>query len=1088
MTQADRRGEDPGADTDGARVTVNDTGNASSTAGARAITGYLGPVPEAGAAGDVQISGTGTATASEGGTAISGYIHHLSIGPGGTIITGHLPAQIDPALSGLPSASPTFTGREDDVQRLLGLLGPHRGHEQVMVASIVGLAGVGKTELALQTAQRALREPEWFPGGVLFRNLHGYDPDRRVAPDAALDSLLRALGIPSEHIPGDLDGRAALYRSVLSAYARHNRRILVILDNAATVEQVQLLIPSDGSTALLITSRHNLAVGKRVELNVLAPEAAVDLMRNSLQQVHDASDARFDQDPHEALQIARLCGFLPLALQIAAALLADAPSRPLASLSQSLSDVHHRLDQLTREDRAVRAALDLSYANLSQAQARMFRLLALNPGPDLSTETAAHLADAHPLRTQQLLQDLARAHLVELGAIWGRWRLHDLVRLYASECAAKEPTKAEDVRRLLTYYLERVTRANEYVLDLAEPAPSGFHDRPEALAWLDAERDNLLAAADLAETTGHTEIAHALPMALEDYLSTHDYQEEWRASAVLAIRAAHSLGDKRAEARAGVSLSDALRALNAPAVAIAVARKAAEIFRSQGDQPGEGMALRALASALGDAGRHEESVRMSEKAIPLLQHGPNRHIAAVALMDYGVHLIDAERYSEATDTLREALAVLSQTSRSVESLALRNLAGALDGVGRRGEAIGTLQQALARAPEEGGRWDTINAAEASFFLGTLLEEDEQHPQASQAFQQAAELSEKAGNGSRAAQALTALAASLMAQERHEEAADALHAAVTLTRRATEATGDAFGPEVAELLMILSTPLVKLRRFDDAVSSLREALAILRRLTAEDPHTHESGLAPTLEVLSRVLSQDDDQLPATLEAEAEAVEINASIVRFHYLRATRQSRLGPDHPDTLRARHNLASFRGEAGDPAGAAAAFMALLADRERALGPDHPHTLATRGELEYWCSEAGDQAGAITGFTQLLADQERVLGSDHPDTLITRYNLAWCRGEAGDPTGAITGFAQLLADQERVLGPDHLDTLITRHNLAWCRGEAGDPTGAITGFTQLLADQERVLGPDHPHTLEARHHLAHWQQRAEREDEHGAT
>ncbi|MGW1364968.1 tetratricopeptide repeat protein [Streptomyces chartreusis] len=190
-------------------------------------------------------------------------------------------------------------------------------------------------------------------------------------------------------------------------------------------------------------------------------------------------------------------------------------------------------------------------------------------------------------------------------------------------------------------------------------------------------------------------------------------------------------------------------------------------------------------------------------------------------------------------------------------------------------------------------------------------------------------------------------------------------------------------------MVLSKPLVKLRRFDDAVNALREALAILRRLTHLDPHAHESGPAPTLEFLGRVLSHDDDQLPAALEAAAEAVEINASIVRFHYLRETRQYRLGPDHPDTLRARHSLAWCRGEAGDPAGAVAALMTLLADRELVLGADHPHTLSTRGGLAYWRSEASDPAGAVAEFAQLLTDQERVLGPDHPDTLEARHDLA---------------------------------------------------------------------------------------------------
>ncbi|MFE9679752.1 tetratricopeptide repeat protein [Streptomyces sp. NPDC006259] len=193
-------------------------------------------------------------------------------------------------------------------------------------------------------------------------------------------------------------------------------------------------------------------------------------------------------------------------------------------------------------------------------------------------------------------------------------------------------------------------------------------------------------------------------------------------------------------------------------------------------------------------------------------------------------------------------------------------------------------------------------------------------------------------------------------------------------------------------------------------------------------------------------------------------------------------LGPDHPDTLTARHNLAYWRGggEAGDVAGSAAAFAELLADRLRVLGPDHPDTLTTRADLTFWRGRAGDPAGAATATAELLVDSLRVLGPDHPDTLTTRHNLAYWRGGAGDPAGAATAFAELLADFLRVLGPDHPDTLLARHNLAHWRGEAGDAAGAATAFAELLADSLRVLGPDHPATLTTRYYLAHWQGQAD--------
>ncbi|WP_455431570.1 FxSxx-COOH system tetratricopeptide repeat protein [Streptomyces griseosporeus] len=212
---------------------------------------------------------------------------------------------------------------------------------------------------------------------------------------------------------------------------------------------------------------------------------------------------------------------------------------------------------------------------------------------------------------------------------------------------------------------------------------------------------------------------------------------------------------------------------------------------------------------------------------------------------------------------------------------------------------------------------------------------------------------------------------------------------------------------------------------------------------------------------------------------EAGQVTAAAAHFQRLTETTGHRLGPDHPDTLTARHNLAYWRAEAGDTAGAAAAFEQLLADRVRVMGEDHPDTLATRHNLASWRGVAGDAAGAAAAFEHVLADRLRVLGEDHPDTLTTRSNLASWRGEAGDAAGAAAAFEQLLADHLRVLGEDHPDTLITRSNLARWRGHAGDAAGAAVAYEHVLADCLRVLGEEHPDTLTTRHELAYWRRKA---------
>ncbi|MEU8007685.1 FxSxx-COOH system tetratricopeptide repeat protein [Catellatospora sp. NPDC049111] len=212
---------------------------------------------------------------------------------------------------------------------------------------------------------------------------------------------------------------------------------------------------------------------------------------------------------------------------------------------------------------------------------------------------------------------------------------------------------------------------------------------------------------------------------------------------------------------------------------------------------------------------------------------------------------------------------------------------------------------------------------------------------------------------------------------------------------------------------------------------------------------------------------------------EAGQVTAAADYYQRLHQTAHQRLGPDHPDTLTTRNDLADWIGQAGDAGGAVTAFEQLLADRLRVLGPAHPHTLNTRHNVARWRGHAGDAGGAVTAFEQVLVDDLRILGPDHPDTLTTRNNLAYWRGQAGDPAGAVTAFEQQLADFLRLLGPDHPHTLTTRNNLAHWRGQAGDADGAVTAFEQVLADRLRVLGPDHPQTLNTRNNLALWRGQA---------
>ncbi|MER5210507.1 tetratricopeptide repeat protein, partial [Streptomyces sp. NPDC002838] len=209
---------------------------------------------------------------------------------------------------------------------------------------------------------------------------------------------------------------------------------------------------------------------------------------------------------------------------------------------------------------------------------------------------------------------------------------------------------------------------------------------------------------------------------------------------------------------------------------------------------------------------------------------------------------------------------------------------------------------------------------------------------------------------------------------------------------------------------------------------------------------------------------------------ESGQVTAAITHFRRLVDATRDRLGPDHPNTLTARNNLALWQGTSGDAAGAADAMAELLPDFLRVFGPDNLNTLMARGNLADWRGKSGDAAGAADALTDLLPDYLRVLGPDHPDTLTTRGGLAKWRGNAGDAAGAADAMAELLADCLRVFGPDHPDTLSARGGLAFWRGELGDAAGAAEAFAELLADEEQALGSDHPETLTTRNNLAFWQ------------
>lgn len=592
----------------------------------------------------------------------------------GRNIVVKLPAQITPALSGLPAATPTFTGRDADLRVLLALLDPQSEANKVMISAVAGLAGVGKTELAVQAAHLALRRG-WFPGGVLFVDLYGYDEDRRIDAERALDGLLRALGIPAEYIPNGTQDKARLFASALAAFADHDRRLLVVIDNVSSTEQARPLLPTDGVTSAIVTSRHTMGgLGARImDLMVLSQDATVELLSQALQVARGPADTRVHDHPAEARKIADLCGYLPLAAQIIAALLADDPARPLSSMAADLANVHTRLNEMRYEDKAVHAAFDLSYRQLEPGQARLFRLITLDRGPEISSEAAATLAASDQRSARRMLEALARAHLVEHGSAYGRWRMHDLVRLYADEqgyVEAESDNRPSALGRLLDYYLTTARAATTYLDPAAANAASQrFPTRDKAMEWLDTELPNLIAIT-LAVSDHPVEVLE-LTFTITNFLNQEQRWDEQVAVAEAAVQAARQLDDLDEESKALEILFNALLQLRRPEDAVAVGQRTATVYRELHRRNAESHLL-SLCAFLSGLKQETEALAATREAVAVYRHWLRTNpsdadlgLAYVLLRFAMVRAGHRVELIEALTTVQEAIGIFERSEVSI---------------------------------------------------------------------------------------------------------------------------------------------------------------------------------------------------------------------------------------------------------------------------------------------------------------------------------------------------------------------------------------------------------------------------------------
>ncbi len=343
----------------------------------------------------------------------------------------------------------------------------------MVISAVSGTAGVGKTGLALRWAHRVRGE---FPDGQLYVNLRGYDPDQPLSAGYALAGFLRALGVPGQEIPPEPDERATLYRSLLDG-----RRMLIVLDNASSVEQVRPLLPGTPSALVVVTSRDSLGGlvardgARRLDLDLLPPEDAVALLEALI-------GGRAEAEPEAAAALAEQCVRLPLALRVAAELAGTRPATSLAQLVAELADEQRRLELLDPGGdprTAVRAVFSWSYLHLPAQAARAFRLLGLHPGPDLDPYAAAALTYTTEEQAQHLLEVLARAHLIAPTGP-DRYGMHDLLRAYATYLTGIEDSE-EERRTALTRLFDHYLATTGAAMDTLHPAEQGYRPRIPAI-------------------------------------------------------------------------------------------------------------------------------------------------------------------------------------------------------------------------------------------------------------------------------------------------------------------------------------------------------------------------------------------------------------------------------------------------------------------------------------------------------------------------------------------------------------------------------------------------------------------------------
>jgi DNA-binding SARP family transcriptional activator len=615
----------------------------------------------------------------------------------------------------LPMDIADFVGRERELS-LLREIATQAGSTQVAVCAIEGMAGVGKTRLAIRAAHQ-FRNHGQFDEIQLWADLRGFHPNEPpVEPASLLDTFLRLLGVPPPLIPRTLEARAALYRDQL-----RRRRALIVLDNAADEDQVRPLLPGEPGCFVLITSRRSLVRLDGVHtllLDVFSRDEAVELLRRY------TGDERMTAEPDAARRVVDLCGNLPLAVALSARHLRTRPARTLGELVARLENDGTRVNPASPHAGAVRAMFELSYSSLSSPAKRLFRLLPQHPGKDFASASIAALAGLEVPETEAILDELTDEHLVQYTAI-NRYCMHDLVRQYAAVQGERHDTVPDRQAAL-----ERVTR---HYLALAAEATLAVHPTetrrvkpPDAVEWatpaaaissIEAEYENLLATVYRAADGAGDLPALALQVlaALYRPLTNRGHSDDQITLNRLAVRVAQRVGDRRAEAQAWEDLGTLSAQTNPGSDADTYSKRALAIWTELDDPTGQQACLAALGNSCRQRAQLDDAVAYLERSLAISHEIGYSAGAASALNYLGLTHQAAGRFDRAIHCLERSFSLYRDSgNRLGMAIALANRGWAGQRLGNPARAIADHRQSLATFHELG---DYYNEAEQHWGLG-----------------------------------------------------------------------------------------------------------------------------------------------------------------------------------------------------------------------------------------------------------------------------------------------------------------------------------------------------------------------------------